>query len=164
MSSTPMQVRVRDAWQTPANARTLATAMALKALKKEEIAERLRELRAQRGNPSQRTVAEEIKVGWRTYQSWELAAARPNHRHLEAVADYYGVTLEYILEGVLAADPAAEATQLDRIEALLHEILNRLDAGTGSPARTAPPDPPAIPPAAPTTKRAPGRRRSAGRG
>jgi transcriptional regulator with XRE-family HTH domain len=96
-------------------------------LKHSKLAARLRELREQRGNPSQREVAESIGVGGRTYQSWELAQARPSYRNLRALADYYGVSVEYLLEGAIVPDPVADADQLDRIERMCAEIITRLD-------------------------------------
>jgi transcriptional regulator with XRE-family HTH domain len=161
MSSAPQVSRTKDAWQTASNARTLRAVM---ALRNEEMAQRLRELREQMGNPSQELVAHHIKVGRRTYISWERAEARPSYRNLRSLADYYGVSIAYILEGT-SSDPEAEASQLDRIEAMCVEIISRLDAlpETGSPLLSLPPGPPPSPQESLPTKRAPAPRRSAGR-
>lgn len=140
MSTADQQRRAHNASQTARNARTLAAFM---ALANEDIARRLRELRAEMGNPPQKTVAAAMGVGHRTYQTWESAEARPNWRGLTLAAAYYRVTVEYILDGTSAGvAPEQEATQLDRIEAMLVEILTRMpgpaEAGTAPPL----PEPP----------------------
>src|SRR4051794_25614689 len=106
MSSATQPAFVKDAWQTPRNARTLRAFM---ALQNEEIAARLRELRKARGNPPQDTVAAELGVGDRTYQTWENAEAKPSYRSLQKLADYFGVGEDFILSGTgrVTPDPFA---------------------------------------------------------
>lgn len=83
----------KDSWQTPRNARSLRAFM---ALRNQEIAARLRELRGQR---PQTTIADELGVAERTYQNWEAGDAKPSYRNLQRLAEYYGVGEEYILTG-----------------------------------------------------------------
>lgn len=102
MSSTPNAFLAKDSWQTPRNARTLRAYM---ALRNQEIAERLKELRASKGNPPQKTVAARIGIETRTLQTWEAGDAKPSYRNLEPLARYYGVSEEYILTGTENAKP-----------------------------------------------------------
>lgn len=99
------------------------------ALRQSEIGERIAQLREQRGNPPQETVAHQLGVSYRAYQTWEAGDAKPSYPNLEKLAEYYGVSEEYILTG--SDDPAAarraEAGQLDRIETLVLENASRLE-------------------------------------
>lgn len=133
MSSATQSVLVKDAWQTPRNARTF---QAFVALTTQEIAARIRQLRADKGNPPQTLVAVELEVSERAYQSWENGEARPNYSSLQKLAAYYGTTSEWILTGSPGQDaPAAAETapgdarsaQLDRIEAKLDAIMAALE-------------------------------------
>jgi hypothetical protein len=40
-----------------------------------------------------------IGVGERTYQTWENAEAKPAYRNLERLAEFYGVSEDFILSG-----------------------------------------------------------------
>lgn len=122
MSSATQPVYAKDAWQNPRNARTLRAFM---ALRNEQIAARIRELRAAKGNPPQPLVAAELGVGERTYQTWEQGEAKPGYRNLQRLAEYFGVGEDYILTGRedTDAEPIAEPAQLDRVEAKLDRLL-----------------------------------------
>jgi transcriptional regulator with XRE-family HTH domain len=119
---------------------------ALALMANEEIAQRLRDLRASRGNPPQTAVAAAMGVGHRTYQTWENGEARPNYNGLKRAARYYGVSVDYITEGVVDAPPENDSTQLDRIELMLQEVLSRLpERDADGLAATPPPGPPTHP-------------------
>lgn len=101
MSSATQPGFAKDAWQSSRNARTLRAFM---ALQNQEIAARIRTLRANKGNPPQPLVADAVGVAERTYQTWEGGEAKPGYRNLERLATYFGVSENYILTGV---EPAA---------------------------------------------------------
>src|SRR5690242_2674549 len=86
----------KDAWQTPRNTRTFRAVM---ALRQQEIAGRVRELRQRRGNPPQDAVARDLGVSLRAYQAWEAGETRPAYRNIERMAEYYGVSADYVLSG-----------------------------------------------------------------
>lgn len=109
-SSTHRSVR-KDAWQTPRNARTLRVYM---ALRNQEIAGRLRDLR---GEVPQTRVAEEIGAAERTYQTWESGDAKPSWRFLERLAEYYKVSVSYIVEGA-ESDPMDTVRVSSQVEAM----------------------------------------------
>jgi transcriptional regulator with XRE-family HTH domain len=69
------------------------------ALRNQDIADRIKALREQRGNPPQPVVAAAIHVSLRTYQNWEGGDAKPEYRNLESLAAYYGVSEQFILSG-----------------------------------------------------------------
>src|SRR3954471_4645622 len=93
MQSSTQAGFAKDSWQTPRNARSLRAFM---ALRNQEIAARLRELR---GKKPQTTVADELGVAERTYQNWEAGEAKPSYRNLQRLAVYHGVGEDYILTG-----------------------------------------------------------------
>ena len=62
----------------------------------EILAKRLRELRKER-NVSRRAVAEAIQIAERTYQRYEEAEREPGASVLAALADFYGVSADYLL-------------------------------------------------------------------
>ena len=57
--------------------------------------ERLIHLRKEKGL-SQNAVAKEIKVAPRAYQNYEYGTAEPRLSTLIRIADFYGVSLEYL--------------------------------------------------------------------
>lgn len=73
------------------------------ALRNQEIGARLRELR---GEKPQTTVAEELGVGERTYQTWEAGDAKPSYRNLQRLATYFDVGEDFILSGASRAVPS----------------------------------------------------------
>ena len=60
------------------------------------IKERLKELRQEAGL-TQVQMAEILGIEGRTYQRLEITAGLPPARHLVALADYYNVSVDYIL-------------------------------------------------------------------
>jgi ribosome-binding protein aMBF1 (putative translation factor) len=108
------------------------------------VKQRMKELRKRAGNPSQYTVAHELNVPPRTFQSWENAEVETDRENYEKVAKYYRrklkepVSANWILFGQDERPPletpdlgAALNTnrdadlkdQLDRIEAMLRALL-----------------------------------------
>ncbi|MFA9354537.1 helix-turn-helix domain-containing protein [Pediococcus pentosaceus] len=70
---------------------------------------RLKELRKQR-HISQRDLADKLQVAQQTIGGWETGRTEPNNELLSKVADFFGVTVDYLLgrtddrhEEVLAA-------------------------------------------------------------
>jgi transcriptional regulator with XRE-family HTH domain len=153
MSSAAQFNIAKSTSQLRRDARTLQAFMALKA---QEIGERISQLRDAKGNPPQPRVAAAVGVSLRTYQAWEGGTARPQYHNLEALAEYFGTTEEYILTGAQpgvpprvidgvqyqfkkfdAQDIGAETTEtptiderLSRIEASLERLHARLDTLT----------------------------------
>lgn len=58
--------------------------------------ERLKTLRTER-RIYQREVAEHLGITLRSYQSYESGESEPNLERLKALADYFGVTTDYLL-------------------------------------------------------------------
>jgi transcriptional regulator with XRE-family HTH domain len=95
------------------------------ALKHKEFGERLAQIRFDAGNPPQERVAGDLGVSYRTYQSWELGEAEPSHKNKVKLAEYFAVEMPFLLSG--RSEPRVEVVQLDRIEAMLTEVLARMD-------------------------------------
>ena len=62
-----------------------------------KLAERLRELRGKKG-VTQSQVAEYLGLKLRAYQYYESGEHRPEYEKLIALADYFDVSIDYILE------------------------------------------------------------------
>lgn len=61
-----------------------------------KLAERMKELRAER-NLSQAKIATDLKIGVATYCRYELGMREPGASLLDRMADYYGVSVDYLL-------------------------------------------------------------------
>ena len=61
-----------------------------------KFAERLQELRNEKG-VTQREVAEYMQMKLRSYQHYEGGDRRPDFEGLVTLADYFGVTTDYLL-------------------------------------------------------------------
>lgn len=61
-----------------------------------KLAERLKNLRTNR-NLKQEEVAKELKIAVRTYCRYEYGEREPNASVLWRMADYYGVTIDYLV-------------------------------------------------------------------
>ena len=61
-----------------------------------KFAERLRELRKEKGI-TQQEMANFLKIKHRSYQNYEGGDRRPDYEGLVALADYFGVTTDYLL-------------------------------------------------------------------
>ncbi len=96
------------------------------ALQHAELGARIAELREARGNPPQNVVAQQMGVGYRSYQAWESGETRPEWRNLERLADYYGVDQHWLLTGQGPSEPRPQRDQLDRIEAMLTAVMTAL--------------------------------------
>lgn len=96
----------------------------------QKIAGRLKTLRAERGNPSQKVVAIAMGVAPRSYQNWELGTVSPTHTNAQKIASYYETTTDYILHGLEGTFGDATARQeLAAINDKLDRILKMLTAG-----------------------------------
>lgn len=58
--------------------------------------ERLQELRKEKG-ATQKNMADFLGIKVRSYQSYEGGDRRPDYEKLVALADYFGVTTDYLL-------------------------------------------------------------------
>lgn len=61
-----------------------------------EFSQRLKEIRKSSGK-KQREVAESLDVKLRTYQGYEMKETEPSIKKLIALADYFDVTLDYLM-------------------------------------------------------------------
>ena len=61
-----------------------------------KFAERLRELRVER-HLTQQEMAEFLGINTRAYQCYEGDDRRPNYEKLVALADFFGVSLDYLM-------------------------------------------------------------------
>jgi len=61
-----------------------------------EFSERLKELRKTRGL-TQKQLAEETNASERGIQNYEIKARKPEHDALIALADYFDVSLDYLV-------------------------------------------------------------------
>lgn len=76
---------------------------------------------------TQQQMAERLKIGYRTYQTWE-AGTMPEWPNLEKLAELLGVRPEHIVGEDDGLGPDA-GTQLDRIEAKLDQLLDLITPG-----------------------------------
>lgn len=61
-----------------------------------KLKERMKELRTER-NLSQKRIAAELGIGITTYCRYELGEREPGASLLDQMADYYGVSVDYLL-------------------------------------------------------------------
>lgn len=61
-----------------------------------KLKERMKELRTER-DLSQKKIAAELGIGITTYCRYELGEREPGASLLDQMADYYGVTTDYLL-------------------------------------------------------------------
>ena len=75
-----------------------------------EFRERLYQLRKGRGI-SQEELAHTVGVSRQAVQKWEAGAATPDLSNLSALADYFAVSLDYLVRGIEPEKPAAPYPQ-----------------------------------------------------
>lgn len=71
------------------------TYLKLKEEKKNLFSVRLKELRLQHGF-SQEELAEQIGIKQNSYSDWENGKCKPNYEKLEKLADFFGVSLDWL--------------------------------------------------------------------
>lgn len=71
------------------------TYLKLKEEKKNLFSVRLKELRLQHGF-SQEELAEKIGIKRNSYSDWENCKCKPNYEKLEKIADFFGVSLDWL--------------------------------------------------------------------
>ena len=91
------------------------------ALDEKARGQRIAQLR-KRKRLTQQAMAERLRIGYRTYQTWE-SGTLPEWHNLEKLAKFHGVKPEHIL-GEDAEPPRLD--QLDRIEEKIDAILVQL--------------------------------------
>ncbi|CAK7192533.1 hypothetical protein COMNV_00734 [Commensalibacter sp. Nvir] len=79
--------------------------------------ERLKTLRLNR-NLGQADVAAIVDVSIPTVSEWETGRKNPNRKKLIILADYYGVTLDYLIQGI-------ETKELSKNEELILDLYRR---------------------------------------
>lgn len=97
------------------------------ALRNQEIAQRIKELREGRGMPPQPVVAAAVGVSLRTYQNWEGGDAKPEYRNLERLAEFYGVSEEFILTGSENSRPESPVVVSETVEGGFEEFRAYVD-------------------------------------
>lgn len=58
----------------------------------------MKRLKILRGNLSQEKIAQKLKVSQRAYSNYETGTREPDHNTLIRIADYFNVSLDYLLE------------------------------------------------------------------
>jgi hypothetical protein len=112
----------------PRRVRTLAVQMAMEMERQLEVAARIKELR---GVVPQPKMADQVGVTLRAYQRWE-AGDGIRWDNLERLAELHGVSTNWLLYG--DERPEGSRSQLDRMEAMLEEVLALLqDAAPPGP-------------------------------
>lgn len=71
------------------------TYLKLKEERKNLFSVRLKELRLQHGF-SQEELAEKIGIKRNSYSDWENGKCKPNYEKLEKIADFFGVSLDWL--------------------------------------------------------------------
>ncbi len=61
-----------------------------------KLAERIQELRKEK-NMTQKEMADFLGITLRAYQHYEGGGRRPNLESLEVLADFFGVTIDYLV-------------------------------------------------------------------
>lgn len=92
---------------------------------------KLKELREIRGI-SQSTFAKEINVAQNTVSNWERGTREPDNETLAKIADYFGITIDYLLGREPNEDKKNSLPPLNQkdekdISAALDRILNNLE-------------------------------------
>lgn len=86
-------------------------------------------------NYTQKTIADAIGISFGTYRNYEQGLREPNNEILCKLADYFGVTTDYLL-GREPADPAEdklsqdESSLIDRYRSMTDEHKRFIDAAT----------------------------------
>ena len=85
--------------------------------------ERLRNLRKEKG-VTQREIAEFLGIKTRPYQNYESGDRRPDYEKLVALADYFGVSTDYLL-GRTPPEPGLDLTGLTEEQRAAVEVIVR---------------------------------------
>lgn len=122
---------VNSALRQPRSARTVLLRMA----RDQARAERIDQLKQGRPDLTWQAIADYLGVTVRAAQAWRETGAI-SYVNARKLADLFEVDVLWLLQG--AGDgPAATASQLDRIESMLADLLVRVPADASPPA---PPD------------------------
>lgn len=87
----------------------------MKKIDPDKVARRLKLLRKMRGK-LQKEVCEEVGITTPSYNNFETGRKRPNAENALMLAEYYGVTLDYIYLGDLAGIPFGHAKEIEAAE------------------------------------------------
>lgn len=90
---------------------------------------RLKELREER-DLTQQALADTFSIARSTYTNWEIGRREPDHAALVQLADFYGVTVDYILgrnkNEPTVDDDGLRSQAIDRVQELPHPALVRV--------------------------------------
>lgn len=136
--------------QFPGTVPSFAGYMGLNEAELRAFGERCKELRGRR---TQRVIADAVPVTERQYRAWENGRAEPQWAKLEALANVFGVTTNFLRYGS-DTPPQNLGSQLDRIEDLLNRLAATLLEETVAGAEgEEPPDEGSTPERAPRPRR-----------
>ncbi len=83
--------------------------------------ERLKQLRNLR-QLSQDTLAKKLGIAQQTYGHWETGRTEPDHTTLTCIADFFNVSVDYLLGREDTPTPASQKTNLSQEDLVLVEL------------------------------------------
>ncbi|MGG3452324.1 helix-turn-helix transcriptional regulator [Domibacillus aminovorans] len=84
---------------------------------------RLKNLRLSKGI-SQQELADRLQINRSTYARYELSKTQPDFATLEKLADFYGVTTDYIIKGIKNSDVDLTEDEKEMLEFFKNPELN----------------------------------------
>ena len=87
---------------------------------------RLKELRKEK-NILQKDVAKELNIKNTTYSNWEVGVSEPDIHSLKKLADFFGVSIDYLVEREEDGVVIVSGNELSKDESVLVDKLRRLD-------------------------------------
>lgn len=97
-----------------------------------EILQRIEALRTNAGLSGNK-MCKEIKIAQSTYATWLKDDSVPKSGKLQQIADYFGVTVDYLLNGEQKTEwkPTLSDKEISDIGTEVQNTLNALDSETG---------------------------------
>ena len=86
---------------------------------------RIRELRKQKG-VSQKELSIELSLSQPTVCAWEKGVKEPSNKSASKLADYFGVSMDYLLGRSDNISPQKEQPIIDKDDELRMRIINRV--------------------------------------
>lgn len=69
----------------------------------------------------------DLGMGAGTFATWQKRGTIPNGDSLKKIANYFEVSMDYLLENEQKNKPAAESSELDPLDAKIMELFSRLN-------------------------------------
>ncbi|EPU19403.1 MULTISPECIES: helix-turn-helix domain-containing protein [Streptococcus] len=88
------------------------------------FAERLKELRKDRGFTNQTSIAKDLGISQQTYSQWESGKREPSKSTLEKLADFFNVSTDYLLGKTNNKD--IRKNELEQAEFLFRTTVSEL--------------------------------------